>query len=92
MVLLSGLVWMLAWSKAQAFWEDDMELPPCPICKEGRLLPLSNANEPFSLWICSTPACAYAISKNATGDTYYKGVAAVEVKEKDGKHWTEYSF
>jgi hypothetical protein len=27
-----------------------------------------------------------------TGVTYYKGVAATEQKEKDGKAWAEYSF
>ena len=27
-----------------------MELPPCPLCKEGLLLPLSDDNEPFALW------------------------------------------
>ena len=30
--------------------------------------------------------------KNVTGDTYYKGVASSEQKEKGGKKWTEYGF
>jgi hypothetical protein len=69
-----------------------MELPPCPLCKEGHLLPLSDADRPYSLWICSAPNCTYAISKNVAGDTYYKGVASAEEKEKGYKQWTEYNF
>jgi hypothetical protein len=78
--------------KADTFWEELMELPLCPLCKEGRLLPLSDDHEPFSLWICSTPRCAYAISKHPAGDTYYKGVASAQEKERGGKKWTEYGF
>jgi hypothetical protein len=69
-----------------------MELPPCPLCKEGRLLPLSETNEPFSIWICSAPGCAYAISKDPTGDTYYKGTASSQEKVKGDKKWAEYQF
>lgn len=69
-----------------------MELPPCPICNEGKLLPLSDEHEPFSLWVCSQPGCSYAISKDSTGDTFYKGVAAKKEKEKGDKRWTEYEF
>jgi hypothetical protein len=88
----TGLTWLLGWGRADTFWEDLMELPPCPLCKEGRLLPLSDEHEPFALWICSAPNCAYAISKDPTGDTFYKGVASTQEKEKGAKKWTEYGF
>ena len=92
MAIPTAFTWLLVWGKSNPLWEDLMELPPCPLCKEGRLLPLSDDNEPFALWICSDPKCAYAISKHVAGDTYYKGVASAEEKEKDGKRWTEYGF
>jgi hypothetical protein len=92
MDLSTGLIWLLSWKRTGAFWEDIMELPPCPLCKERRLLPLSDANEPFALWICSAPNCAYAISKDPAGDTYYKGVATTEEKERGRKKWIEYGF
>jgi hypothetical protein len=88
----SALGWMLGWGKVHTFWEELMELPPCPVCKEGRLLPLSDEHEPFALWICTTPSCAYAISKDVAGDVYYKGIASSQDKEKAGKKWTEYGF
>ena len=78
--------------KARTYWEEHMDPPPCPLCKEGHLLPLSDQNEPYALWVCSTPNCAYAISKHPAGDTYYKGVASAKDKENAGKKWTEYGF
>ncbi|HJQ78955.1 MAG TPA: hypothetical protein VJ828_03325 [Lacipirellulaceae bacterium] len=69
-----------------------MELPTCPLCNEGKLLPLSDSNAPYALWICNTPNCAYALSKNLAGYTYYKGVAKTEQKQKDSKTWIEYEF
>jgi hypothetical protein len=69
-----------------------MELPPCPLCGQGHLLPLSEPDNPFSLWVCSAPSCAYAVSKDAAGDVYYKGVAASEAKQKGDKEWTEFRF
>ncbi len=69
-----------------------MDFPTCPLCNEAKMLPLSDANEPFALWICSAPNCAYAISKNIAGDTYYKGVASTEQKQKGTKTWIEYGF
>ena len=69
-----------------------MELPTCPMCKEGRLLPLSDAHEPYALWICSAANCAYSISKTASGHTYYKGFAAAEAREKGNKKWTQFEF
>jgi hypothetical protein len=62
------------------------------MCKEGLLVPLSDDYETYSLWICNMPQCAYAISKDAAGDTYYKGVAAAEPKKKGDKEWTEFRF
>jgi hypothetical protein len=69
-----------------------MELPTCPLCNEGKLLPLSDSNAPYALWICSAPNCAYALSKNIAGYTYYKGVATTEQKQKGAKTWIEYEF
>jgi hypothetical protein len=89
---IPSALWMLSGDYSQAFVEDFMEFPPCPICKAGRLLPLSDDHAPFALWICSLPGCAYAISKDPTGDTYYKGTAACQDKEKGEKRWTEYEF
>jgi hypothetical protein len=48
--------------------------------------------KPFSMWVCSALDCPYAISKNAAGDTFYKGVASAQKREKVGKQWTDYSF
>ena len=87
-----GLEWLWSGSKSAVFWGCDMDFPSCPVCGTGRLLPLSDENEPFALWICSAPNCAYSVSKDATGDTYYKGQAAAAEKEKNGKRWTEYEF
>jgi len=72
--------------------EDVMEMPPCPVCKEGRLLPFSDEKKPFAFWICSLPSCSYAMSRNLTAETYYKGAAASEVKEKGSKNWIEFRF
>jgi hypothetical protein len=77
---------------AFSFAEDFMELPTCPLCNEGKLLPLSDANAPYALWACSAPNCAYAISKNMSGYTFYKGVAKTEQKQKAMKTWIEFEF
>ena len=74
------------------FLEDAMEFPPCPVCAEGRLLPFSDDKRPFSFWVCSAPACGYAIGRNLTEQTYYKGTAAAQEKEKGDKRWTQYDF
>jgi len=67
---------------ASLFLEATMEFPVCPVCNEGRLLPFSEEKKAFALWICSLPACAYAISRNVTARTYYKGTASSQEKEK----------
>jgi hypothetical protein len=92
MDIASGLAWAPSGNNTEGLLEDIMELPLCPVCKEGHLLPLSDVHEPFSLWICSAPSCAYAISKDPTGDTYYKGTASFGEKDKGAKKWTEYQF
>jgi hypothetical protein len=74
------------------FLEDIMEFPPCPVCKEGHLLPFSDEKTPFSFWVCSKPNCGYAIGRKMTEQTYYKGTAASEEKEKGSKRWTKYDF
>jgi hypothetical protein len=92
MGITTGLRALLSKDDSSYFAAELMELPSCPFCKEGNLLPLLDANEPFALWVCSAPGCAYAISMDTTGDTYFKGVAATEEKERSGKRWIEYSF
>jgi hypothetical protein len=74
------------------FLEDVMEFPPCPLCDGGRLLPFSDEKKPFSFWVCSTPSCGYSIGRNLTEETYYKGTAAAEEKEKGSKKWIKYDF
>jgi hypothetical protein len=69
-----------------------MELPPCPVCNDGRLLPLSNSDTAYACWICTMPECAYVISRNSAGERFYKGTAAVKDKEKGDKRWVEFQF
>jgi hypothetical protein len=69
-----------------------MELVICPLCKEGRLLPFSNASSQFTCWVCSAPACTYVVSSSLMEVKYYKGTAAANVVEKDGKAYTEFKF
>jgi hypothetical protein len=92
MDVISGLLALFSENSALDFAEDFMELPSCPLCNEGKLLPLSDANAPYALWACSAPNCAYAISKNMSGYTFYKGVAKTEQKQKGMKTWVEYEF
>jgi hypothetical protein len=75
-----------------AFLEAIMELPPCPVCKDGCLLPFSDEKKPFAFWVCSLPNCGYSIGRNLTAETYYKGTATAQAKEKGQKKWTEYKF
>jgi hypothetical protein len=72
--------------------EDVMEFPSCPVCSEGRLLPFSDEKKPFAFWVCSAPSCGYSVGRSRTSETYYKGTAARQEKEKDGKKWTQYDF
>jgi hypothetical protein len=74
------------------FLEAMMEFPPCPVCGVGRLLPFSEAMVPFSFWVCTTLSCGYTIGRNLTEQTYYKGTAAAQPKEKASKSWTQYDF
>jgi hypothetical protein len=74
------------------FLEEMMEFPPCPVCKEGRLLPFSDEKKPFAFWVCSTPTCGYTLGRNMTEETYYKGTAATQEKEKGSKKWTQCDF
>ena len=69
-----------------------MELPPCPTCHEGCLLPLSSSDTAFDFWVCSSPGCAYVVSSSIVSVTYYKGSAVRTEKVKGDKKWTEFSF
>ena len=87
------LLHSLNWSdEGLPFLEDMMELPPCPVCGEGHLLPFSDEKKPFAFWVCSLPHCAYSVSRNLTEQTYYKGTAASQEKEKGSKKWIQYDF
>jgi hypothetical protein len=92
MDITSGSIASFSEGSALGFAEDFMELPTCPLCNEGKLLPLSDSDAPYALWACSAPNCAYAISKNMAGYTFYKGVAKTEQKQKGMKTWVEYEF
>ena len=74
------------------FLEDLMNFPPCPVCKDGCLLPFSDERKPFAFWVCSAASCAYTIGRNMTEETYYKGTAAPQEKEKGGKKWIQFDF
>ena len=65
-----------------------MELPTCPVCKLGRLLPM----ETHSFWVCSAPECTYVVSANPTPAIFYKGNAVAQAKENAGKRWIEFEF
>jgi hypothetical protein len=69
-----------------------MELPTCPVCGDGRLVPFSNDDVAYAYWICTMPECAYVIGRSAAAATFYKGTAAPTDKEKGGKRWIEYQF
>lgn len=86
------LYWWMLQDEDTVFLEDFMELPPCPLCKEGHLLPFSDEHKPFAFWICSVPSCSYSIGRNMTAETYYKGTATAEEKEKGSKKWIEFNF
>ncbi|HEX6984438.1 MAG TPA: hypothetical protein VF170_03635 [Planctomycetaceae bacterium] len=72
--------------------ETMMELPTCPVCKEGRLLPFSDEKKPYSFWVCCGHACGYTIGRNMVEETFYKGIAATEAVEKGAKRWVKYTF
>jgi hypothetical protein len=91
-VVVTGPSSILSRGDPRDYWEELVELPPCPLCKNGHMLPLSAMHNPFSSWICSAPNCAYVISRDPAGATYYKGIASTQDKEKGGKTWTEYQF
>ncbi len=73
-------------------WEGDVEFPPCPVCKEGRMLPLSMQGRPYCVWVCNAPGCAYVVSFSGLAVTYYKGTAVVTSQRKDGKIYDQFSF
>lgn len=66
-----------------------MEFPPCPVCRDGRLLPF--LSDSATSWICSAPSCSYALSTEDVV-TYYKGTARAAQKEKEGKKFVEYEL
>ena len=72
--------------------KDDMEFPECPVCKNGHLLPLTGGGVAITLWVCSSPKCAYVVSGGQTAQVFFKGTAVMQEKEKGGKKWTEFSF
>ena len=69
-----------------------MDLPPCPVCRSGRLLPLSTLHYPLAYWVCSTPDCTYVVSGSAGAVTFHKGHALVEEKAKGDKEWVQFNF
>jgi hypothetical protein len=71
--------------------EDFMQLPTCPLCAKGPLVPLSESERPFAIWVCSQPGCSYAIS-NSTHTYFYKGNAGQEMKQKEKKEYVQYDF
>lgn len=76
----------------ETFVEEFMELPSCPVCTHGRLLPISEEKQPYAYWVCSQPDCGYTIGRNMTAEYFYKGTATSQEKEKNGKRWKEYEF
>ena len=72
--------------------EEHMEFVICPLCKEGRLLPFSSHTGSFLCWVCSTPSCTYVVSNSLMEVKYYKGKAAAQVVQKDGKEYIEFRF
>jgi hypothetical protein len=77
---------------ADASLETIMELPACPMCREGRLLPFSEDKQPYAFWVCSGHACGYTIGRNTLEQVFFKGVAASETVEKGAKRWVKYAF
>jgi hypothetical protein len=69
-----------------------MELPHCPVCQNGHLLPMSAGEAAFQFWVCSSPTCAYVISGSLAPVTYYKVSAVHQQKDKGDKKWTEFKF
>jgi hypothetical protein len=77
---------------AEFFLEDMMALPPCLVCKEGRLLPTSHEKTAFAFWVCTLPSCAYTISRDTMPLTYYKGTGSSKERDKKTKQYTEVEF
>jgi hypothetical protein len=63
--------------------EHIMELPTCPVCAQGRLVPLSHEHRTYAMWVCTTRQCAYVISTSYGWDSCYKGLFGREGKETD---------
>jgi len=58
------------------------QFPECPVCKVGKLVPLSSMVKKddqwhvvtYSNWVCTNPECSFAIHAHGFQDTiYYKG-------------------
>jgi hypothetical protein len=69
-----------------------MELPRCPACERGHLLPMSSMHESFSFWVCSVPDCTYVVSSHPNAVKYFKGHAISEPRNRGEKSWTEFEF
>ena len=72
--------------------EHDMDLPRCPSCQRGHLLPMSSMNQTFCYWVCSSPICTYVVSTFPEGVKYFKGNALPKPKEQGEKTRTEFEF
>jgi hypothetical protein len=66
-----------------------MELPECPSCGKGRLIPLSGSNGDHHAWVCTRPECPYTVGD---GIEYYKGKAVTEAVRADGKDYVSFDF
>jgi hypothetical protein len=66
-----------------------MNLPECPLCAKGKLLPISGTNGPYQAWVCMRPDCKYTVGDDIV---YYKGTAAVEEVAEKGKEYTKFDF
>ena len=79
-------------SSAKRFFPvDSMELPACPHCNSGRLLPFFGESGESTAWICSSASCAYVVSLEEDL-SFYKGVARAKPKEGEGERYVEFDF
>jgi len=68
-----------------------LTLPTCKHCGSA-IVPLSDDNQPYAMWVCSGPDCGYAIGKSLMESVYFKGMAAGEPRQKGLKQYVEYRF
>ena len=63
-----------------------------PYLSRGLPASLLRREEAFLLLGMQRTSCGYSIGRNMAEQTYYKGTAASEEKEKGAKKWTKYDF